>query len=172
MSNITIYIDTNCINSKQKIEALNELEKLHEEEITIEKTSVLDTELLENPTHNADRLKKSDNYIESYESGNWDNSRWDHAVWAFDKDEKDLTRLLDILWGRKVRSAYTRQEMRDAIHISTAARYGGTYFVTQEKALLNKAEVIEKEFTIKIASPNDCLTAVEKRLAELAILGY
>lgn len=127
MSNILIYIDTNCINSKKKIEPLNELEKLHEEEkIMIEKTSVLDTELQENSAYNAQRLKKSQGYIESYEAGNWDNSRWDHALWATDQDDKDLTRILDILWGRKVRTAYTKQEMRDAIHISTAARYGGT----------------------------------------------
>jgi hypothetical protein len=173
MTHITVYIDTNCINSLKKIDALNELEKLHEEEkIAIEKTDTLDTELQQNSSKNANRLKKSMNYIESYGAGVWDNSRWDHSVWGDTSDETKLTRMLEILWGKKVRSAYTRQELRDGMHIQTASRYGGTYFVTQEKALIAKSEIIEKEFTIKVVSPDDCLAKINKRLRELEELGY
>lgn len=173
MTHIVVYIDTNCINSLQKIDALNELEKLHDEEkIAIEKTDTLDTELQENPTKNVSRLKKSMNYIESYGAGVWDNSRWDHMVWGDASDDVKLNRILEILWGKKIRSAYTRQELRDAMHIQTASRCGGTYFVTQEKALQSKAEMIEKEFTLKIVSPDDCLTKIKERLEQLERLGY
>ncbi len=172
MSHISVYIDTNCINSMQKIDALNELEKLNDEDkIIIEKTDTLDEELQRGKGYPKGQ-KKSINYIESYGVFVLGQSRLNHAVLGNSQDEDALTKLLKILWGKKIRASYTSQELGDARHIATASRYGGTYFVTQEKALLDKSEMIEKEFTIKVISPDDCLSAVMRRLNELEKIGW
>ncbi len=165
MSPISVYIDTNCINARQKDHSINDLENLfREQKILIEKTDTLDTELQEGYIKG---LKKSNNYIESFGGAVWGHSGWDHSQWADDADERRLTRILKILWGQKNRSYYSKSEIRDAMHIATAARYGDTYFITNEKALLKHHNVIYSEFSIRILNPRDCLDAVLKRLVIL-----
>lgn len=165
MSSISVYIDTNCINARQKDHYINDLEKLFQEEkIIIEKTDTLDTELQEGYKKG---LEKSDNYIESFGDAVWGHSRWDYSQWADDVDERRLTRILEIFWGLKNIPYYSKSEIRDALHIATAAKYGGTYFITKEKALLMRHNVIRFEFSIRILNPRDCLDAVLKRLAIL-----
>lgn len=158
---ISVYIDTNCINARQNDQFLNELEKLYlEEKILIEKTDTLDTELQENKKYPLGQ-KKSLSYIESYGPAVFGHSRWGSTIFADEHDEKRLTKVLAILFGPKSRQSYGRNDIRDAMHISTAIRYGGGFFVTSEKALIDKAKEIEKEFGIKIRTPQDCLTEVK-----------
>lgn len=171
MSSIGVYIDTNCINARQKDDSLNELEKLHEVgKIQIEKTSVLDTELQEGKGYPLG-LNKSDRYIESYEVAVLDHSRLGHSVVGGNNDEKMFSRILEILWGKKHRTRYSKSEIRDAMHLFTAIRYGGSYFITLERDLLIKAELLQKEFGIKTRSPKDCLKEVKERLSLLESLG-
>lgn len=162
MSSISVYLDTNCINARQNDPHINRLEKLHnQEKILIEKTDTLDTELQDGYSKG---LKKSENYIESFGGTVLGHSRWNHSQWADENDERRLTKILEILWGTKNRSGYSRPEIRDAMHIATAARYGGTYFVTNEKALLMHSDEIQRKFTIRVVQPKDCLDRVLQRL--------
>jgi predicted nucleic acid-binding protein len=162
---ITIYLDTNCINANQVIPAVNELEKLYEQgKIDIEKTDTLDTELQGNPHGNAKRLQKSLNYIESYGPAVFGHSRWDYSVFGSQTDAQKLDRMLEMLWGKKGRSQYSKQQIRDAMHISTAARYGGNYFITNDKELLNKSKEIKQNDQIIVCSPENCLNSVKKTL--------
>jgi len=166
-SSISVYIDTNCINAKQANKYLNELEELYiREEILIEKTDTLDTELQDGKGY-PQGLKKSMKYIESYGPTVFDHSRWNSSILGDEKDEERLSKVLEILWGKKVRSSYRKQDIRDAMHISTAIRYGGKYFVTDERKLLNKADKIEIVFGIKIRNPENCLDEVKARLKVL-----
>ena len=161
---ISVYIDTNCINAKQNIDALNELEQLYNDgKILIKKTDTLDTELKEGGGYHKG-LKKSLNYIESYGPAVIDHSRLDFSIVGDDGDDERLSKVLSILWGIKARANYSKREIRDAMHVSTAIRYGGTYFVTQEKAVLAKAEEIKKEFGIVICNPVSCLSLVKEYL--------
>jgi len=162
MSLISIYIDTNCINVRKSDKYLNELEKLNRQKsIIIEKTDVLDTELREGKGY-SQGLNKSLNYIESRGAAVFGHSRYGHAKYSSQNDSERLSRILKILWGTKTRSQYSKQEIRDAIHISTACYHGGTFFVTKETALLKKTQQIEKEFIIKIRNPSNCLEEIIK----------
>src|SRR4030043_2027128 len=161
---ISVYIDTNCINARQKDPSLNQLEELYEQEkILIEKTDVLDTELQENKGYPLGQ-RKSMQYVESFGPGVVDHSRVGSSIVGDADDDIRLTRVLTLLWGQKRRNEYTKEEIRDAMHISTAVRYGGTYFVTTEKGLLKKAEVVGKEFGIKLRDPERGLHEVGQRL--------
>lgn len=131
----SIYIDTNCINARQNNDAINKLEELYDQErILIEKTDTLDTELQDGQGYPQGQ-KKAMNYIESYGPAVVGHSRLGSSIVGSDEDDKRLGKMLEILWGKKVRSSYDNSQIRDAMHISTAARYGGTYFVTNEIAL-------------------------------------
>ncbi len=140
---IAIYKDTNTINTNLKDVAVNALEALAEkypENLMFEKTDTLDTELLENKKHNTERLKKSDGYIESFGVAVLGHSRLGHSVVGSESDDKIFSEILEVLFGKKQRSSYTRQEIRDAMHVMTTIRYGGNYLITYDKKLLAKSE--------------------------------
>lgn len=168
---ISIYKDTNTINANHKNNAINELEELTEiypDKVMIEKTDALDTELLQSPRHNSSRLSKSDQYIESFGSAILGHSRLGHSVIGSDADEKNFSVVLNILFGERSRSSYTKQEIRDAMHVMTAIRYGGIYFITYDKKLLEKSNDLFRRFNSTIIStPETCLTKVKSRLKVL-----
>lgn len=165
MTNFSVYIDTNCINAKQKDEALNRLEKLYsDEEILIETTDTLETEFNEGGGYSKGKQKASNNYIFSYGPAVVEHSRIGTSIVGTDEDDKRLEKVLTIIFGRKRRQDYSRNEIRDCMHISTAVRYGGTYFVTYDKALLIKSEAIKGEFGIKIKTPADALKEILERI--------
>lgn len=169
---ISVYIDTNCINARQNSSALNELEKLYEEGlILIEKTDTLDTELARG-TGYPQGQKKSMNYIESYGPVVLGYSRIGSSILGSDEDDKRFSKILEILWGKKIRSMYTSSEIGDAMHIATAARYGGTYFITNENRLLIKSQEIKNELNIEICRPEDCIERIKKRIKILEDNGY
>ena len=165
---IAIYKDTNTINANLNDPAINELEILVEKYpkyLMFEKTDTLDTELLENSHHNARRLKKSDQYIESFGVAVLGHSRVGHSIIGSDADDKRFSEVLEILFGKKLRSNYAIQEIRDAMHVMTTIRYGGNYLITYDKKLLEKSQQIFSRFnSTLICNPNECLEKVKKRL--------
>jgi len=151
---ISVYIDTNCINARNSIPGMNKLEQLYEEDkILIEKTDTLDTEL------HKKGLEKPSNYIENYGVGVVGHSRVGSCVVGSQKDELQFQDILNKLWGKKEKSKYTRQQIRDAMHISTAKRYGADFFVTQDKTLIEKS----KELNLLICTPEQCLEILNKK---------
>ncbi|HVZ12291.1 MAG TPA: hypothetical protein VG965_04650 [Patescibacteria group bacterium] len=169
---ISVYIDTNCINARQDNTAINELEKLyHDDMLLIEKSDTLDTELSHGSGYPKGQ-KKSLDYIESYGPAVVGLSRVGSSIVGSEEDDKRLSKVLEILWGKKIRSAYSMQDMGDAMHITTAARYGGNYFVTNEKRLLKKSKEIKDEFGIEVCTPEDCLDKVLKRIKVLEENGH
>lgn len=169
---ISVYIDTNCINARQNNSAINQLEKLYEDElILIEKTDTLETELGRKNGY-PEGQKKSMNYIESYGPAVLGLSRVGSSIVGSEAADNSLGRMLEILWGKKMRSSYSSSEMGDAMHISTSARYGGTYFVTNERALLMKSDEIKAEFGIIVCNPEGCLEMVKARIKLLKENGH
>lgn len=164
---ISVYIDTNCINARQGEPHLNELEKLYEEgKILIEKTDTLDTELREGEGYKRGQ-RKSLSYVESYGPAVVENSRVGSSIVGSKEDDVRLSRVLEVLWGKKTRKSYSKNEIRDAMHISTAIRYGGNFFVTLESGILENAGELQGEFNIKVRSPENCLVDVTKRLKSI-----
>ncbi|MFA5136017.1 MAG: hypothetical protein WC489_01330 [Patescibacteria group bacterium] len=163
---ISVYIDTSCINAKQEISALNELEKLNDEEkIIIETTDTLETELRDGKGYPRG-LKKASNYIFSEGPAVVGHSRLGSCIAGSDEDDRRMTKVLEILFGKKARNKYTKNEIRDVMHVCTAIRYGGTYFVTLDTKILKRSPEIKNEFQIIIAKPNECLNLVQARLAK------
>lgn len=166
---IAVYKDTNTINANLQDSAVNALEELAEQypdNLMFEKTDTLDTELLENPQHNVGRLKKSDQYIESFGVAVLGHSRLGHTVVGSEEDDKMFSEILGILFGKKQRSSYTRQEIRDAMHVMTTIRYGGNYLITYDKKLLAQSKKLFNRFNATIiCTPSDCLMKVKQRLS-------
>jgi len=169
---ISVYIDTNCVNARQNKPVLNQLEKLYQEEkILIETTDTFETELLEGKGY-PQGLKKALNYVFSFGPGVIGHSRVGYCIVGSKEDDNRLGRVLEIIFGKKLRKDYSRNEIRDAMHIATTIRYGGTYFVTQDKTLLRKSENIRKEFQTLIVNPEDCLKLIKDRLKKTGTFDY
>lgn len=165
-NSMTVYIDTNCINARSNNNYLNNLELLRiEGKITIGKTDTLDTELQKGNGY-PQGLNKSSNYIEAQGTFVLGSSRLGASVLGTSIDQLNLSKMLEILWGKKDISAYSENQIRDAMHITTSSKHGGTFFTTDETTLLSKADLIEREFNIKVRSPQQCLIEVKKKLKE------
>jgi hypothetical protein len=159
----TIVIDTNVINARQGIEAMNEIERLAEAGwIRIYKTDVLDTEMA---GHYRRGTEKAALYEEDVGVGVWGLSRWGHSVWASKDDARRLTATLALLFGEKEKGEYARNDVADAMHLITAARHGREYFVTAERKLLNCAEGVFELLGVKVRDPNDCLREIRGKEA-------
>lgn len=165
---IAIYKDTNTINSLKNNNAINSIERLAEDfpdQIIIEKTDVLDTELEQNYKKNANRLKKSSTYIESFGIAVVGHSRLGHCIVASDKEDKEIEDILSICFNKKPRRNYSKKEMRDAMHIHTAIRYGGTYFITYDKKLIDASnKILERFNSTRICIPEACLDLIYEKL--------
>lgn len=173
---ISLFKDTNTINSKCKLESVSKLEGIaanHPDFLIIEKADALDTELLQNEEKNSKRLLKSANYIESYGIGVVGYSRLGSCVMATANEERELDEILKILFGDKGNKLnYNRTEILDAMHIHTAIKYGATHFITNDKQLLAKSKEIKQRFnSTLITKPEQCLEAIIKKMNILRELG-
>lgn len=166
MFEILVYLDTSCVNANRKIKALNELDRLKDEgKVLVEVTDTFETELRDGKGYPRG-LRKALDYIFSEGPAVVNHSRLNSCIIGSGEDERRLIKVLGVLFGAKPLREYTKNEIRDAMHISTAIRYGGTYFVTLDKKVLNMSDGIRSEFQIIIANPENCLKQVKKRLVE------
>lgn len=170
---ISAYIDTNTINSRQNDPFINQIEELTEkysDNLIIEKTDTLDTELSENSKYNSNRLKKSSNYIESYGIAVLGHSRLGHTVLGSKVDREMFSEILEIIFGKKLQSEYTKQEIRDAMHVMTTIRYGGTYFITNDRIVLNSSDKLKNRYnSVIICTPKEALEKIKLRFKTLGI---
>lgn len=163
----SIYLDTNCLNEKGDNPAITKLEELVAQYGSIlEKTDVMDTEMLDGNYHAG--IRKSMALIETLGPAVWDHSRWGHSVFGIPNDEHKVQELLSCLFGSRSRDQYRKQQIRDAMHLWAAGRASGNYFVTYDKAILKKAaEVRSITGGLLPCTPEDCLDAIEKWMAKL-----
>ena len=157
----TITIDTNVINARQNLDAMNKLEALEQQgKVAIYKTDVLDTEM---KGSYAKGLSKSKRYPEDVGVSVYGHSRWGHGEWGGDKDDQDLERVLTLLFGKKQRSAYSEQEIRDAMNILTHKNKGRDYFVTNDnKHILSCGPELKTQLGIVVCTPEECLNMLVK----------
>lgn len=156
---LRLYIDTcvaiDLINGTSQ-EAVELLRLSEEGWISVNRTDVLDTERTDGQDEDvqAQRLDETADLPESFGPFVFDQSQFDRAVFASGEDESRYHSTFATLFPHVTDRATTRKNhIRDAMHISTAARYGAHAFVTTERRLLNKDEQINELLGIRIWTP-------------------
>lgn len=154
----TITLDTNCINTKLGLKAINKLEEWHKQgRVEIVKTDVMDTELMsaESPSFREKALKKSASYHEDVGNGVWGDSRWGHFLWGRKSDEFPLEKIRDLLFPQynKLDEKGRKQADRDLMHLETHKKYDRDVFVTEDKHFLDKKDVLNEQFGIRVLNP-------------------
>ena len=141
---LLLYVDTNLVGSDAA--EVRELLRLHEAGLLqLQRTDTVDTELIGATDHSrkSQLLEESAGLVESFGAFVLDHSRLDHAVLGGSMDEMRLEQVFSVLFPNAQRS---RNNLRDAMHISTAIRYGANGFVTQDKRVLKRQGAIRDAF--------------------------
>jgi hypothetical protein len=144
LTGLMLYIDTNVVDSDDA--AAVDLRRLHQEGwIQLQRTDTVDTELASAPVEKRERLLGlSRPYVESFGPMVLDHSRLGFSVMSSDQDAERIRGVYEILHGgaERVRD----NDLRDAMHVATAIRYGAFGFVTLDKQLLRRAGAIRQAF--------------------------
>jgi hypothetical protein len=164
----TWFIDTNIIGSDlASVRRLIELRR--EGWLRLVKADMLDTEL-GGDTNDERRVRletESADFEELLGPGVWDHSRWDHAVWG-SKDDSDLIEaVFATIFPNKSRDATSKNNVRDALHVSTAIRYGADGFVTLDrKGLLKASADVRAAYNgFHIMDPDTAVAVAERLVA-------
>jgi hypothetical protein len=90
-------------------------------------------------------------------------SRLDHSVLGSDDDEERLHQVFSCLFPRGDWFSARRQDVRDAMSVATAIRYGMSGFLTKDKRLLKAGHRIRHAFNgFSILDPFDALAFVAR----------
>jgi hypothetical protein len=135
---LTLYVDTNIVDAMD--DAALSLRRLRDEGwISLQRTDTMDTELAAAPEEKRAQLTEaSASYPEAFGPMVWGQSRWDSSVFGSSEDQARLDTVFAILFPGADRMSTRGNNVRDAMHISTAIRYGAFGFVTRDRKLLNK----------------------------------
>ena len=161
-----ITVDTNCINARSSLSAMNHLERLHSEgRITLVKTDVMDTELSTWDGGRGSRARqKSAHLQEDVGVLVLDHSRLDHARLAEDGDADMLDRVAVALFRHPLKKLHRRQ-VRDVMMVSTHLKHGRDVLVTKDRDLLDSAVALAEQFGVIVLTPGECLALVGGRLS-------
>lgn len=168
LTGLNLYIDTHIIDAADEASAC--LRRLREEGwINLQRTDTMDTELADAPAEKwADLTEASAEYPEALGPMVWGHSRWGSAVWGSDEDRVRIDDVFAVLFPNADRTTARRNHIRDAMHVSTAIRYGGLGFVTRERRLLNKAQQMAERFGgFRMWSPEQALHEAAARVRSL-----
>lgn len=141
---LLIFLDTNQVDDASPASVwLRTLD--FEGWIQLQRTDTVDTELSSANDEKRDHLlAQSQSFVESFGPLVLDHSRLDHAVLGSDEDSARLHLACDVLWDRS--EGLSKNNLRDAMHVSTAVRYGANGLVTRDKRLLKRADAIRAAF--------------------------
>jgi predicted nucleic acid-binding protein len=89
-----------------------------------------------------------------------DNSRLNHTVLASDEDVQRLDRVKEIVGIRSTSERNAKHDLRDAMHIATAIRYGYNGLVTGDKRLLKHNNQFLSEFGFRIMNVESAVAHV------------
>ncbi|WP_340375933.1 hypothetical protein U5640_12700 [Streptomyces sp. SS7] len=170
---LLLFIDTHIIDAVDEASVC--LRHLRDEGwINLQRTDALDTELADAPPEKwAQLTEASAAYPEALGPMVWGQSRWDSSVWGTEEDHTRLHDVFAILFPNVERATARDNHVRDAMHVSTAIRYGGFGFVTRERRLLNKADRIAERFHgFRMWPPEDALTEAAVRIRGLRELHH
>jgi hypothetical protein len=107
-------------------------------------------------------------YLEYWGALTLDHSRLDSNVWGTPQDQERLHRVFAILWPNKTLEQARKQDVRDAMNVALAIRYGVNGLITRDGegrkgTLLKRADPIRTQFDgFRILSPEQALAFVER----------
>jgi hypothetical protein len=168
---LRFFFDTNFIGDASP--DAEQLRRYHRDGwINLQRTDTVDTELAgtQEPGHRERLLAESGGYIESLGPGVLDHSRLDRAVLGTERDQQCLDRMLAILAPDTNPAASTggraKRKVRDAMHLCTAIRYGGTGFITRDQRdILRRAAAIAAAFDdFRVLTPEQAVVLTERFL--------
>jgi len=160
MRRYTITIDTNCINVREAVRDLNQLEKWHSLGlIEIVKTDVMDTEL-----RGGARLEKSSRLKEDLGVGVVDHSRLGHFVVGGEGVDYPLDELRKILFPNfdKLTEKSRKRAIKDAMHLATHHMRKRDFFVTMDNHFMKARDELKKKFNMVILTPKECAEELRK----------
>jgi len=139
-----------------------ELELLYEQcRVSLAKTDVVDTELdPERSEMVGDQFIASIRFLELYGPVVLSHSRPAHAVLASEEDVQRIDRVKEIVGMRHMSERNAKHDLRDAMHIATAIRYGYDGFITRDKRLENRNDQFLSEFRFRIMNVESAVAHV------------
>ncbi len=158
-------VDTNFVGDDQPGSV--ELRRLRSEGwVRLLRTDVVQTEL-EGATDLIKRMRLltlAGDYVEQLGPAVWGHSRWGSAVWAGAEDEERLDKAFSVMFPGSDRSQANSNNLRDAMHVATAVRYGMNGLVTRnDRGLLRKSAEIADAFDgFVVATPEQVVEIVER----------
>jgi hypothetical protein len=164
-------IDTNIISSETRAEL--DLKQLHMGGwIELVMSDVTRTEWLDRATpEQREHLEAlAINYVEYHGAVTLDHSRLDSSIRGTAEDQERLDGVFAALWPNKILKQARRQDVRDAMNVALAIRYGLNGFITRDGegrrgTLLKRADAIKAAFNgFSIISPAQALAFVERTM--------
>lgn len=159
MTRPTVTIDTNCINARSSLPAMNQLERLHRDgQLELVKSDVLDTELQRSRYESVAQAKSA---ALGEDTGTLviGHSRIGHARVGTDGDAVLYDDIATTLFGHPVRRLHKRQ-VRDVMMIATHMKHRRDSLVTLDNDLLGKRTELQENFGVRVLSPDQCLAQV------------
>jgi len=132
---LIITIDTNCINAKQEIKELNQLEEFAEKgQVQIVKTDVLDTEFIKYEGKKGEKSKvKAAEIPEDIGIGVLAHSRLDHTKLASEEEAKQFNEIVELLFDKPLYKLTNHSRLvRDAMHLHTHLIHQRDIFVSTD----------------------------------------
>jgi hypothetical protein len=150
MKQQVFHVDTNLLNARQKIEEMNELEKMHDkEQITLVWSETSQNEALNN---SSELLKKKANT---------------HIYTINDGDEYTQTAIeLDIFKIMEIENNSSLNDINDAKIVCEAHKYGAILITndgaskSQAKGILGRREELQKY--VQVVTPSEALEIARK----------
>ncbi len=153
MQKISLTLDTCVLNARDTNPEMTRLDQLHRDgRVDIFKTDVMDTEL-KGPYAEKGGLVKSSSYPEDRGVGVWGHFRWGHGSWGTPEDDRQLGAMLALLFDKKQRSAYSKNQIRDARALLAHQKANRDHFVTIDGGLLRRREDLQRRFGISVCDP-------------------
>jgi predicted nucleic acid-binding protein len=170
-----LFIDTNALIGAlyRDDAAAKELFRLWDEGwIGLGRTDTMNTECFEgqDASTQAQREEEAADFPEAYGPFVLDHSRLGSAAFASSEDEARIKDAFAIFFPETSWSVAKKNAMRDAMHVATAARYGGHAFVTNDEALFKKDQLIAQRLAIRVWSPQQALAEARSRVRALRVL--
>jgi hypothetical protein len=158
-----LVLDTSDVIEWNKFPSeYQELETLYEQcRVFLAKTDVVDTEL--DPEKNemvGGHFLASIKYLELLGPVVLGHSRLDHSILASDEDVERLDRVKEIIGIRQISERYAKHDLRDAMHIATAIRYGYNGLITRDKRLEKHNDQFLFEFGFRIMNVESAVAYV------------
>jgi len=139
--------------------------------IALAKTDTVDMERTvdSDPATKAERLLETAEVIEVLGPMVLDNSRLDHSVAASEDDARRLDEVFELMFpngDRHGTSRTSKHNLRDAMHVATAIRYGYDGFVTTDDGPLLASARFRQHSNCEIAilTPTQAIKWIEDRI--------